>query len=209
MTCIPIADRPPGEYPVEALPYGWQTAEVTFAHTDGKVEKRYEIIDRRFKTPEGKRYPQEPMAMVAFKCFNLFLVGLPLYFLAYTAVHLIRLPIVTLLNCSPTAFVKQIWTLVRIPFYFIALEFAALYGVFKPLEGRASFAQLESQLHGGKSRRDSVQYKDELPFLNLCWKSLSLKDDPRTFFAGFCMQPIGMTDDPHILRIEPQIPPAV
>ncbi len=205
---IPLADRNPGEYPLENLPKGWANAKVQFKRSNGKPVDRIEILDLRslkskfpsevldLKSKPCPRYPQEPMAMIAFKCFGLFLIVLPIYFLIYTSVHLIRLPIVAAMNCSPTAFAKQIWTLVRIPYYWIALECAALYGIFRPLEGRALFGKLERDLHGGKNRRDAVQYLKELsPFQKLCWNTLSLKEDPQTFFVGFCMQPIGKTND--------------
>ncbi len=179
LTAVPL-DRNPGEYPVENLSWGWKTVKST--------PKRNAIID-------AKQYPQEPMVMVAAKCGMLF-IGLPFYFLAYTAVHLIRLPIVTLVNASPTAFLKQIWKLARIPFYWVGLEFAAFYGVFKPLEGRALFGDLERSLHDEKPRRQAVNYKNELSWFRVCWNTLSLKENPSTLFIGFCMQPYGALLEP-------------
>jgi len=209
MTCIPLADRPPGEYPLEALPPGWTNAEVTFVRKDGKEKTRFEILDIRSQASVSTRYPQQPLRMIAFKCFGLYL-GHLLYFLLYTAIHLIRLPVVTIVNVSPIACAKQIWKLARIPFYFIGLQFAALYAIFRPLEGGALFSDWESQLHDGKSRKSDIRYGNDPPFMKLCWETLSLKENPQTFFMGFCLQPIGRTDDPHLIRVQKvQNPPAV
>lgn len=189
--------RNPGNYPLEALPEGWANVKVIFRHRNGQVEKRIEILD----LSDQKRYIQEPMAMIAFKCFGLFIIVAPLYFLAYTLVQLIRLPIVPLVNLSPTAFLKGIWDIVRIPFYFIALECASLYGIFKPLEGRALFGKFESDLHDGKTRRESEQYqKKSLPVPY--WEALSSVENQTSFFIGYCMQPIGKTDDLHVISFE-------
>jgi hypothetical protein len=129
MSCIPLADRESGSYPLEKMPDGWANAEDTDRRTG---VSRYVILDLKTQIC----YLQEPLRMVAFKCLGLFLLLLPVYMLGYTAFHLIRLPFVTLANGSLKAFAKQIWAIVRIPFYSLLLEGAALYGVFKPLEGR-------------------------------------------------------------------------
>lgn len=197
---LPRADRSPGEYPLEALPSGWANVNVDFRHTDGKITRRIEILDTRTQN----RYLQEPMAMVAFKCFGLFVLVLPFYFTFYTAYHLIRLPIVTLLNLSPIAFLNQIWKISRIPIYFFALELAALYGIFYPLEGRAKFGDLESQLHDGKTRREAEQYqKRQIPPLQLGWEALSAVENRTSLFVGFCLQSVGNTADPHLIKVEP------
>lgn len=211
MNFIPLtADK----YPVEELPPGWATAEVTFRHADGKLTHRYEILDVRFKDEHRTRYAHEPMNMIAFKCFGLFLLGLPIYFLIYTAFQFVRTPIVSVLNLSPTAFLKQIWAIARIPMYFIGLEYAAFYGIFNPLEGRAFFAMLERAFHDGKGLHESVQYQQDMTFKELCWSSLKEPNYRSAFFAGVCMQPIGKTNDPHIIAVKPvqkgpenQVPP--
>ncbi len=196
MTCIP-ADRNPGEYDLERLPKGWANFKVTLECRDGREKTRYEILDVRSRKAPYTRYQQEPLGLTAFKCFELVL-ALPFYFLGYGIFHLVRLPIVTLVHLSPSAFFKQIWTLVRIPFYFVALEFSALYGIFKPLEGRALFSSWEKALHDGKERYDDILRHDIGPF----WKqSCSAKEDPNTCFLAFCLQPLGRTDAPHIKKV--------
>jgi hypothetical protein len=196
---LPRADRSPGEYPLEPLPSGWVNVNVEFRHTDGKITRRIEILNTR----NQNRYLQEPMAMISFKCFGLFVSIVPVYFLLYTTYHLIRLPVVTVLNLSPMAFFNQIWKIARIPIYFFALELAALYGVFCPLEGRAWFGYLESQLHNGKTRREAEQYqKRQIPPLQLGWESLLAVESRTSLFVAFCMQSIGNTADPHLLKVE-------
>ena len=197
MTTLPLMDRNPGEYPLEVLPNGWANVRVAFSHKDGRVERRIEIMELF----SGVRYLQEPMAMVAFKCLGLFLAVLPAYFIVYTLVHLIRLPLATLVNLSPTTFFKQIWKIARIPFYFIALEYAALYGAFNPMEGRALFGKYESDLHDGKTRREAEQYKKESE-ASTVWDAIASIDNKTSFFIGYCMQPIGKTSDPHIISHE-------
>ncbi len=92
---IPPMDRKHGEYPLEKLPTGWANACVQIKHRDGTKTSRIEILDLKTVNGQFVRYPQEPMAMVAFKCFGLFVMVLPVYFVMYTAYHLIRLPVVT------------------------------------------------------------------------------------------------------------------
>jgi hypothetical protein len=171
---------------LEVLPDGWANASVSL---QGK-EPRYEIINLETHT----RYHQEPLSVIAIKCFGLFLVVLPMYFLFYTALHLARLPVVTIVNGSPTAFFKQIWHLVQLPFYFIALEFSALWGIFRPLEGRALFATVEKRLHGGKDTHSAINRKDEIRWLEQTWRALSRKENPETFYLAYCMQPYRKSD---------------
>lgn len=192
-------------YPVEKLPKGWETSEVVFRHANGaESSPRYEIIHIETQN----RYLHEPMRTTACKCLALFLVGLPLYFLTYTAYQLIRTPIVSLVHLSPTAFLNQIWAIARIPLYFIGLEFAALYGIFYPIAARALFAEVESQFHDGKGLHQSIQYQKEISCKSCCCNSLIDRDYSFAWFAGVCMQPIGKTTDPHIISVRRALPAA-
>ena len=202
MICSAL-DHYPGEYPLEALPDGWANAIVTFKHRDGELCWRFEIINLK----SNKRYLQEPMWLIAAKCFTLFFAVLPVYFLLYTMAQLVRLPFASIANLSLVLFCKEIWTVIRTPFYFVALDFAALYGVFKPLEGRVLLGEIESLLHDGKGRRQSESYqKIQRPFGALCWDFLVQKELKTTQFIAFCMQPIGRTDDPHIVNVDFRTP---
>lgn len=200
MTVLPLtADK----YPVEKLSPGWVTADVKIRHANGTETHRYEIIDLRHKDTidHATRYLHEPMSMIAFKCFALFSVGLPVYFLVYTAYQFIRTPIVTVVNLSPTALLKQIWNIARIPIYFVGLEWAAFFGIFDPLVGRALFGQIEGAFHE-KGLHESFQYQKEDPTLkDLCILSMTNLEPPYATFAGVCMQPIGRTDDPHVVSV--------
>lgn len=53
----------------------------------------------------------------------------------------------------PLFFMRTIWTVVKTPFYCLALEFAALYGlVWSPYQGMALFGAVEQSLHEGKGQ---------------------------------------------------------
>lgn len=195
---LPIADRKPGEYPLEELPEGWVNAEVTFRRSNGVEETRVEILNLETQL----RYGQEPMSMIAFKCFELFCVSI-FYFLGYAVFHLIRLPVATIVNLSPTVLFKELCKAVQIPFYFLAIEFAALYGIFKPLQGRAFVGAIESSFHDGKTRQQAEQYKKgSWPFwANFC-EAISVKENPTALFIAFCMQPLGARADAHIVSVK-------
>jgi hypothetical protein len=188
-------------YSVESLPQGWVTAEVNFRHADGKVSSRYEILDVRLGPIEqADRYCHEPLVMIAFKCFGLFILVLPLYFLLYTAYQIVRTPIVVVANLSPTALIKQIWAIARTPLYFLKMEYAAVYGIFRPLEGRALLSSAESELHGGKGLHDDCNYQ-KAPFGPCCKKSLLDLEPKQRAFVALCMQKIGKANDPHIVSV--------
>ena len=130
-----------------------------------------------------------------------------LYFSIYIGHQTVRAATVSIAHLSPTAFLKQIWAAARVPFYLICLEFAALYGAFSPLAGRALFAKVESRFHDGKGLHESVQYQKKIDILETCKNSLIDLDYPLAFFAAYCMQPFGKITDPHVISVR-QIPPA-
>lgn len=193
---LPLANAA-GKYPLEPLPKGWGYFERV--KSDGKIQ--YEVIDLRFKDVGRIRYKHEPMKMIAVKCFLLYIAGLSLYFLAYTAIHLVRMPIVTIVHCSPQIFVEQLWALVKIPLYFLALEFAALYGIVRPLEGRALFSGIEACLHGSKKDRWTDVRMADLPSNSeILRDTLCEKENHYSLFAGVCFQSLGRTDDQRISK---------
>jgi len=181
------------------ISFGWEQRDITYAHRNGKTDTQVQVIDL-------KRYNDDHKFLIAFKCAALFALVIPLYFSIYSTFQLLRLPIVTVFNLSPVAFCKQIWAIVRIPFYLIALELAAFQGVFKPMEGRALFSAIERDLHDGKSTQEVVCFDG----LTLCgiWNGLSAVYPREAFFVAPCMQPIGKINDPHIRAILPQGSPS-
>ncbi len=192
---------------LEPLPRGWMSAQVTLRHRSGDEESRYEILDLRQNSLEhATRYRHDPMIVIALKCFLLTLV-LPVYFMLYSAFHVVRAPLALFYNRSFSLMTQALWAVVRAPFYFLGLECAALYGIVRPLHGMALFGRLEGQLHQ-KKRQESLQYKRELdgvPVGDIVLQSLLAKEDSFTYFLAFCMQPIGKTDEPHILNVVPAI----
>lgn len=188
----------PGTYLREDLPPGWENVVVDLRRGNGQHVRRVEILDVANET----LYSQEPLNMIAFKCFGLFAFINSTYFILYTLQHFMRLVLVPIVNVSLLAIFKEAWKIVQIPFLYIGMQFASLYGIFKPLEGRALFAKFESILHDGKTRRDAEQYqKIRRTNSELAWDALC-EENPRTaFFVGFCMQPYGSTHDPHITLV--------
>ncbi len=201
---------------VESLPKGWQTVSLIFKHRDGRRERRIEVID-----PKNNRYWHEPMAITALKCFEL-LIGIPLYLALYTSWHLLRTPItavatlvssfskfvchpcksgkqflVDLVWTIPKILIQGIWTIVRAPFYAIAMEFAALYGLFRPCQGKALVGQAERAWHQ-KVRTKDIRYVDPEAEPFYLAKALGKKDFSDTFFLAFCMQSYGNLSDGHI-----------
>lgn len=183
--------------PTEILPQGWVYADISYNHRNGTTGRRIEIIE----TATENRFLNEPMNVIACKCGALFLLGLPAYFIGYTLFHLVRIPLALMYHRSVSLFCKAIWNVARAPFYFVGLEFAALYGVFHPLEGRSLFAQIEGALHCGKSRREDFRdQKIEQSDLDFLKNAFLESENEMTFFAGHCMQPLGNLRDLHIIR---------
>jgi hypothetical protein len=190
-----------GTYPLERLPDGWRNAEVVIRRSNGvSVTRRIEILELSTMT----RYPQEPLIRIAVKCFGLFLIVQPLYFFIYTIVHFFRLFLVPIVNFSPFALFKEAWKIVQIPFFYTGMEFAALYGIVSPLEGRAVLNYLEQGLHDGKGRREAVQYERvERSYLEYFQEALFEEDPQHAFFVGFCMQSLGSRNDDHVISADP------
>ncbi len=179
MICFP-PDVQPGHFPLESLPNGWMNRR-------NLVKNRLEIVSQN----DRLRYQQEPMSLIAFKCMGLFLFVLPFYMTIYTILHLIRLPVISYVHRSISLSMKQVIAIVRIPFYWLALQFSALLGIFRPLEGRAWFAHFEKRLHGGVERRDAANFYDRLDVVEECKKTLANENEPAPFYAAICFQPYG------------------
>lgn len=212
MGCCPILSIV--EHPkIEALPEGWKTVELTFRHRDGKRQSRLEIID-----PKQGRWMHEQMGITAMKCLML-LAGIPIYLALTIAWHAFRTPITftaTLIGSfvklvchpdgehlkqflvgAPLALIQGMWNIVRAPFYAIAMEFAALYGVFRPIEGRVFVSQVERKWHGVDRTKDA-RFQDPDLDPKFVLKAVGDKDFDHVWFLAFCMQPYGTLTDGHI-----------
>jgi hypothetical protein len=166
----------------EQLPPGWAYAAIP---KEGQTVY-YAIVDRRDKE-NPVFYLNEQMMVTSLKCMGLLIKIFP-YGFGFVTLHLIRAPLALFYHQSLSAFGKEVWEVVRAPFYCIALEFAALYGIFKPLEGRALFASLEKSLHDGKNRKDRVEYNKSALDSTDAWDALLLKENQKTLFIAFCFQ---------------------
>ncbi len=173
----------------EKLPQGWANARVVFRHKDGRLEERIEIVHLE----THNRFLHESMARTACKCLGIALFTF-IYLTGYIVFHLIRIPLIA---CKKTEEIGNgIRTVARAFFYAIALEFAAIYGIFKPLVGREALGHIERNWHGKKLR-------DDLGFAELTLKSIFQgafcdPEFPFTLFLAPCMQPRGKTTDPHV-----------
>ncbi len=181
-----------GTYPLETLPTGWVNAKVTLDST----RSRWEILNLTTQL----RYRQEPLLTIAIKCALLFLIGLPLYFLSYSFMELVRLPLVPIVNCSPSAFIREAWKIIQLPSLFLFMELSALYGIFDPLNGREALAKCEKVLHDGKTILD-LEGRDKRSRGALEQiQDLFFTAEPKTaFFIAPCMQPLLR----HPLSVEP------
>jgi hypothetical protein len=179
--CIPLTTDAPV---VESLAEPWYTAEVKLVNGN----MRYEIFNRETLL----RYQHEPVRMIAFKCAML-VIGIPFYLFAYSLFHIVRVPFCIVNELSFRTVPYSIWAIVKAPFYAIAFEFACLYGIFKPLEGRALISKVESDWHE-KTRKDAIIFlKDSLE--NVIWNALTHTHYQHTYFLAFCMQTRGPIND--------------
>lgn len=207
--------------PIQKLPSGWATADVTFSHRNGSLETRREIIE----LATGKRFLQEPVLNISIKCalifFGSFLYAplylstlalrgalLPMAIVAKHVSYFVKDPsrataagIGRALMKGPYALLKEIWHIVKIPLYVIGLQAAALQGIIHPLEGRKNFGELESRMHQANHYRDfrNPRFNDQ-NFLRLLLESLTEEEPSMTFFLGLCMQSLGKITDPHIVQ---------
>lgn len=219
MSCLPLtADT----YPPETLPEGWRTYQVTLGR-DGYT--RLETFDEK----RGDRYVHEPMRMIAFKCVLLVLFT-PVYLIGYLGFQFLRTPLTSgFVICqslyrtgknpslpqmkqlgkdcfltAPACFVRGMWAIVKAPFYAMALQGAALYGVFSPLEGRVWIGFLERNWHGTKGHRDDFSYllkTSSLSRSTAC--SLLDKNFSHTLYLAFCMQSLGKIEDSYLIEKKP------
>lgn len=166
----------------------------------------------------GDLYQFDTKAILAWKsvCLAAFT---PLYCTAYLFTHLLRgvfFPLSRLkdafatvltsrgeegkLRCLleivwelPKSLIETIWIAVKTPFYCLALQFAALYGItWSLLEGRALFALIEKSLHGGKTDDDDLRMRESE------WRIgdfLCQAHSQDTLFLGLCFQPLGNLSD--------------
>lgn len=100
---------------------------------------------------------------------------------------------------SPRVFCRMIWTIVKTPFYCLALQFAAIYGlIWSPLDGSTLFGKIEHHLHGEGSTYEyhllHAYYSGmkasgtPIPIYEKMWKFLFLNEKVAPFFLSpFCI----------------------
>ena len=183
------------------FPSGWEKMEVTFKRSSNAQEKRVEIIHLKSRL----RYQNEPLGVTAVKCFCLFGIGVPLFSFFQLCLQSVRTFLVPIQERSSSLFYREICHLIKLPLYLIGMQFAALLGIFSPLEGRAFFAKMERLVHQNKGRREGGAACLE-SFSSFCGgiREKICSSHPKiTLFIGYCMQPIGSLQDPHIENVRP------
>jgi hypothetical protein len=194
---------------IEAMPKGWETRLVwRKTRETNQVMKRVEVIDCK----SGTRYPHDSMGDIALKSFFIFFGAVP-YAAIYMAWHLVRIPIAATRALvdgrgvlAVGVVVRSLWGILKAPFYAIRLLFAAICGVFCPLEGRKQIAKIEGQWH------DRERWDEILALPGSCvektWQALSDPENRMTRFLAHCMQPYGSLSDPRVIRSELVLPEA-
>ena len=105
----------------------------------------------------------------------------------------------------PKTLLYIIWTVVRAPIFAVGVMFAAICGLFSPMQGRKWVAAVEHEWHDRVSHKMDLRYEG-VPHKNDHEKAM---DDlmgivgGKFFFLAYCFQTLGNVNDPRITRIEP------
>lgn len=172
----------------------------------------------------GNLYLDEPMDIVMVKCAFLVL-GLPFFTFGKIGWHMARTPIEigticidALTKIGPElalghlyesagqahlsasrvaqAFGTGLFEVVKAPFYLIAAEFAAIYGIFKPYHGRRLEAAIEKAWQNGTSYKEDFR---NIPARSgeTCWQAFKTDIQiAHTFYLAHCFQVRGNVNDP-------------
>ncbi len=183
---------------------------------------RSSIVDRT----TGDLYLDEKAYVVWVKCIAIML-GMPLYTLATIGWHLTKIPVVItviafdILKTVPsyclenkmdkawahfkervweiaTLSAKEIFEVVKAPFYMIAAESGALVGVFNPYLGRKWVGKIEYSWQNQRSYKEDFRVIPERPGESF-WEAF-VKDviHSRAFYLAYCFQVRGNLSNKNI-----------
>lgn len=172
----------------------------------------------------GELYLDEPMEVIASKCATLafaipfFTVGKMIWYAVKTPLEIGAIALQVLAGlvrgeCPPLKErgIEMLQTLgnglfevVKAPFFGLAAEIAAIYGIFRPLPGRAIIARIEYGWQLGISYKNDC--RDRLCFDQPnCWQAfLNDVTGDRAFYVARCFQVRGNVNDPRIVMIRRQ-----
>ena len=211
----------------EPLPEKWTRALIERTRFNGERARRWEIIDldpvAERLNGGNLRYPCESTRHIRAKC-ALASVGLPLYTMAYMVWHSVRTPLSSLYvffqrfeifithpskNVLLQIFLQPLkqlfgglWLVARAPFYMIAMQSAALYGVVRPLEGRKQCGAVERLWKRGASfRQDFRNLSSNEDLRSFFWRACTSKDFEHPFYFAQCFQPYGTLNDPSVVLV--------
>lgn len=199
---------------------GWRHTEV------GKGKYTRDCLEDK---EIGTLTPDDTLSIIAFKCTQIFFLGAALYTATAMACNVvITLPLslvklclktieevgkqISILDSAlvigkavvwdlPKTLLYVIWTVVRAPIFGIGVMFAALCGIFFPMQGRKWVAAVEHAWHDGVDYRMDFRHgmkkfekiEDEHKKSAQAFKELW---EGRFYFLAFCFQPIGNIKDP-------------
>lgn len=223
MTAIAATHPSPQEetIPIEALPDGWKSAQVTFLK-QGKKHTKVQIIDMRTNPPT--QYWHDPMYVISCKCAVLALI-IPFFLIGNLVFRGVRIPVLvlgTLIRSSyqllhqrtaeslqklfvdwtweaPAALVQGICDFVKAPFCALDMWLCAIYGIFNPLEGRILVSRAERRWRGSDRTHDATRFKDMNRFFTELFTDRHSKN---CHFIAYCFQPIGPVNAPHVIKVE-------
>ncbi len=214
-------------YDSERLPESWVYALVERKRSCGEFAKRWEIIDldpASEKRHGGNlRYRCESQQTIRRKCIATAAV-LPIYTTAYMVWHAVRAPLSALnvffqtfeefitqpsictlgklFASAPLQAARSFWLVVRAPFCSIAMQFTALYGIVRPLEGRKHSAAVERFWKMGAAYKDDFRRMESNENIHqFVWRACTAKDFPHPFYVAECFQPVGTLSDESVLSV--------
>jgi hypothetical protein len=209
------------------LPESWVYALVERRRGNGDFAKRWEIIDLDLAAEKrsggNPRYRCDSLQTIRRKC--LFAATfLPMYTAAYMVWHAVRAPLsalnvffqtfeefinqptfyalVKLVFAAPLQAARCFWFVVRAPFCSIAMQFAAFYGIVRPLEGRKHSAAVERFWKMGAAYKDDFRRMESNENVHqFVWRACTAKDFPHPFYIAECFQPMGTLNDDSIVSV--------
>jgi len=97
---------------------------------------------------------------------------------------------------------EDIVYIVRAPFYALAMQFASVYGIFAPRNGRKVLAKIEKNWNFNQSiKKDFRQYYKNIsrPFYEVLFDIFLERKQGVVFYLAPCFQPLGSLKDRHII----------
>ncbi|MBN2479578.1 MAG: hypothetical protein JXA94_05060 [Parachlamydiales bacterium] len=205
----------------------WDVKEVlrysSSKNSKAKKIRQIEIIDMQ----NLDRYRYEPKLKVAIKCFLIFLAN-PLVTFFKMFFNMLQFAYDNLkYNFECTLILAQLKTtksqdvfqkiilnriqlfkdlledvafIIRAPIFALALQFASVFGIIFPYDGKKMISSIEKSWHGDFTYKNDFRhmFEDKSQLSELV--SEAFKNRNVTFYLSLCFQPIGNLKDQNIIR---------